>query len=480
MLKKILEKYNNLSISVKASMCFLFCSVLQKGITVLVTPVFTRILTTEQYGEYSIYQSWASIFAVIATMRLSQAVYTQGLIKFKTDTDLFSSTIQGLSTTSIVAFFGVYLTFHEFFNDLTGLSTILMCAMFISMWVTESFVFWSMRQRVLYRYKTLIAITLLISVSKPIVAICAVLNVPNQNKVSARILTTVGIEILCYSIFNFIQWYKHRAFYSKKYWIYAVGFSIPLIPHYLSEVVLAQTDKIMIETLVGIDEAGIYSLAYSLSTLLTILNTAFLKTLTPWIYTNIKEKQFTIIGKNTSGIMLLVALANLVLIAFAPEAVLIFAPSEYQSALWVIPPLAMSVFFMFQSELFINFQFYYEKTKFVMMASIFTAALNIILNYIGINLFGYLAAGYTSLICYIIYAFVHYVFMKKSTKLLERDIKIYEGKNLIVISLLFILIGFMLMCLYNYFVLRLIVILCLILLALSQKNKLKALYITKN
>ena len=70
----------------------------------------------------------------------------------------------------------------------------------------------------------------------------------------------------------------------------------------------------------------------------------------------------------------------MVVIAFAPEVVRILAPNEYFEAIWVIPPLATSVFFIFLYTLFANIEFYYEENKFIMIASIIAAILNIILN----------------------------------------------------------------------------------------------------
>ncbi|MCD7739118.1 MAG: polysaccharide biosynthesis C-terminal domain-containing protein, partial [Lachnospiraceae bacterium] len=58
-------------------------------------------------------------------------------------------------------------------------------------------------------------------------------------------------------------------------------------------------------------------------------------------------------------------------------------------------------------------QMYYERQKFMSIASIAAAGLNIILNYIFINLFGFLAAGYTTVACYLCYSVGHYVFCRK-------------------------------------------------------------------
>ena len=70
-LKKLKTKYFSLSVAVRAAVWFTFCNLLQKGITMISMPIFTRLLTTEQYGEFTVYQSWYSIINIIVTFNLS-------------------------------------------------------------------------------------------------------------------------------------------------------------------------------------------------------------------------------------------------------------------------------------------------------------------------------------------------------------------------------------------------------------------------
>ena len=86
--------------------------------------------------------------------------------------------------------------------------------------------------------------------------------------------------------------------------------------------------------------------------------------------------------------MSLIAGANLLLILLAPEAVAVFAPKAYYNAIYVIPPVSMSVFFMFSYDLFSKFEFYFEKTGFIMAASVTGALINLVTNYIFIQRYG--------------------------------------------------------------------------------------------
>lgn len=292
--------------------------------------------------------------------------------------NVFSSSLQGLTLFLVVGWTVVYVIFHNFWNELFSLTTVQMLSMLVMIWSTAVFGFWAAEQRVLYKYQTLVTLTILVSVAKPVVGIAFVIL--SKDKVTARILGLVLVELIGYTGLFVQQIKRVKKLYSAKFWKYAVGFNLPLIPHYLSQTVLNSADRIMIKDMVGADEAGIYSLAYSISLIMTLFNTALIQTISPWIYQKIKAKKAKEIAPIAYTTLILIAAVNLVLIAFAPEAVAIFAPKEYYNAIYVIPPVAMSVFFMYSYDLFAKFAFYYEKTKFVMVASVIGAVLNIVLN----------------------------------------------------------------------------------------------------
>ena len=57
-MNKIIQKYKNSNVAIKAALWFTICNLLQKGITMISMPIFTRLLSTEQYGVLTIYNSW--------------------------------------------------------------------------------------------------------------------------------------------------------------------------------------------------------------------------------------------------------------------------------------------------------------------------------------------------------------------------------------------------------------------------------------
>ena len=470
MIDKFINKFKTIPIQVKASIWFFLCSFLQKGISFITTPIFTRALSTTEYGQYNVFTSWMSILTVFVSLNLYYGVYVRGLVKYDDDRKKFTSSLQGLMLTSVFIWTIIYLLFRQHINEVLGLNTTQMLAMLLMIWTTGVFNFWSTEKRVELKYKSLVIITLLVSLAKPLVSLFLIRI--SENHVTARILGLALVELIFYSGLYVKQMKSGKCFFSKYYWKYALCFNIPLIPHYLSTAILNSADRIMIEKMVGLSEAGIYSLAYSVSMIMTMINTALMQTIEPWMYKKIKDDKIEDISTVAYPCFVIIALLNVLLIAFAPEVIMIFAPSEYLEAIYVIPSITMSVFFMFSYTFFAVFEFYFKKTKQIAFATSFGAILNIILNYVFIKKFGYLAAGYTTLICFCVYAFLHYYFMKKICVEKLNSRKPYNIKIYLSISIVFIIVGFLIQMTYCNNVIRYLLLLSLLVICLFKRKRL--------
>lgn len=460
MISSIIKKYRSLPIQVRASFWFLISAFLQKGISVISTPVFTRLLSVAEYGQYNVFNSWLGIATVFVSLNLSLGVYSQGLVKFEKEQAVFSSSLQGLTILLLFLWTVIYFIFQDFWNKVLSMTTVQILAMLILIWSSAVFGFWSAEQRMKFQYRALVIVTIIVSVAKPLMGVLFVINA--DDKVTARIMSLLVVELAGYSGLCISQMRKGRKVVVFKFWKHALLFNIPLIPHYLSQTVLNSADRIMIESMVGDVESGIYSLAYSISSIMTLFNTALSQTISPWIYQKIRDKKTMEIAPVAYGTMVLIACVNIVLILLAPEIIAFFAPKEYADAIWVIPPIAMSVYFMYCYNLFAKFAFYYEETKLIMVASVSGAVLNIVLNYYFIQLFGYQAAGYTTLVCYIMYSFGHYYFMNRTCDKYCEEIRPYSTKVIMLITVPFLIIGFALMILYKYTTIRVVLVLALV------------------
>lgn len=472
----MLKKY--ISTKMKVSFWFLVCGILQKGIQIITTPIFTRIMSTSEYGDYSTYTAWYQIIYIFVTLKMTTGVYTQGLVKFEKERDDFSSSIFCLTSICILGSLIILFSSPTLWENCFDLSFILLIAILVDSLADSAFQLWQRRELVENRYKKLILISLLNSFFTPVLGIAAVMK--SYQKVEARILTSVLINVILF--FPLAVSILKKSTYKNiiRYWKYLLLYSIPLIPHYLAQVVLNQSDRIMIKKICNSADAGIYSLAYSLAVILQIINDAINKTLDPWLFKKIKEKQYNEIAHISYLLMIGVGIINLGLIAVTPEVIAIFAPKEYYNAIWVIPPVASSVFIIFMYNFFASFEFYYEKTSSISIASLIGAILNVILNAIFIPVLGFLAAGYTTLICYIFYIIFHYFSMYHICRDKLNVKEIYSIHTIIGICIIFGGCATIFVLLYQHFIIRYALILTIVLLVFLFRKKIYSIYKIKD
>lgn len=471
--KKLWGKFEAMSAPVKASVAFAVCSVLQRGLSTITVPLFTRLLTTEQYGVYTVYSSWYSIIQLLATLNLYCGVFNNGMTKFEHDRDRFHSSMLGLSTTVTAVILVVYLAASDLWDQILGLNRILIIFMFAELFFLPAFQFWSTRQRFNYRYKALVTVTLATSVASPIIGVIAVLS--TQYKAEARVFSYVIVQVAV-GVFFYIQTFRRdHSFFHKAYWKFGLAFNLPLIPHYLSGIVLNQADRLMINSMIGSSEAAIYGVAYNLAYMVSIFTSSINNSYVPYTYQKLKSGDYRDLRKSSTGIALVVLLPIVIIMALGPELIRIFATQEYYAAIWIIPPVAASVFVNFIYSFFVNVEFYYEKNKFIMVASSIGAVLNIVLNYIFIGRYGYLAAGYTTLFCYLAFMLAHYIFFRKIMKQEHIQEKIYNVRFFAGLVVLIVLIMGLMLVLYQFMVIRyLAIVLLLAVCVFKRKSILQA------
>lgn len=471
MIKKYILQYQNMSLPLKAGVWFFICNILQKGISVITTPIFTRLLSTSEYGTFNIFMSWRDLLAIFITFGLSSSVYQKRLVELNHDNErrILTSSLQGLAMTTATISFLIYCIFHQYLDTLFGLSFYYVVAIYISVIMTTSFDFWAMRKRVDYSYKPLVILTLIVVILKPLISIIMILLIPSH-KIDDRIYSIVFVEVAAFLGILIKQFYDGKVFFHKANWKYAMVFVLPLIPHFLSQRILNQSDKIMINSMVGSEEAGIYSLAHSVGWLLTIVVSAFDSVLAPWIYKRIKEGNLDRIRQAVLYPLFAMAIACFVFIIIGPEMVKVFATRDYFDAVWTLPPFVLSTFLMLLYSYFIYFEYYYEKTQYIMIATIASALLNVLLNYVFINNFGYLSAGYTTFVSYLFYTCAHYfVYRRICSNQLNMHV-VYDIRMMSIISILLFITGFGIMALYPYPIIRYSIIVFVMMIVILKRN----------
>lgn len=281
MINKIKNKWSNLPLSVKASTAYTISNILQRSLSLITLPLFTRLLTTDQYGQTTLYASWGSLFAIFLTLNLAWGSFNTAMVKFEDKRDEYISSVQGIFLLLSIIFVIVYIPFNDYWNKLFQLPTFFVMLLVFETIMQNTNLLWLGKKRYEFKYKSVIAFTLLTSVIAPILSfICIILS---EEKGWAKILGHSLMTVSFGSIIFILNCIKGKRLFNRKFWKYALGFNIPLIPYYLSQMIFNQSDRIMISHYTGRSDAALYGVAYSLAMVLTFIINAINTSYTPWL-----------------------------------------------------------------------------------------------------------------------------------------------------------------------------------------------------
>lgn len=468
-LKKIVTKYKEIPIAAKAGLWFTICFVMQRGIQFIGMPIYTRLMSQEDYGVYSTFSSWAHILVIASSLNIYSGIFNKAMIKYDTQKEQYISSIQTLTTITSALLAGIFIIFRPQLASLFNLSEMCITMMAVYILTFPPFQYWSQSMRFAFRYQPIFVMTLLNSLLNLGISVVFVILSEN-NKGEALVEATVLIQAVISVILYIYLFLKGRCIFKLDFWKWSLLLAIPLLPHYFSEILLGHADRIMINSMCGPDKAAIYNIAYQISMVMTIIRTGINSAYLPWEFKCIKDGKHDSIRKTTNYYALLMWGMTIVCMLLGPELLMIVAPASYYEAIYDIPAIMAGCFYIFEYVLFLNVEIYYEKKQYVAIASIITAIINVVLNYFCIMKWGYLAAGYTTAVSYAVMILLHYFFFTRISKENPEVKRFYNVKFLMYLVLLTVLMMFIALVLYNNTLVRWAVLLTLVTVGLIKKN----------
>lgn len=469
MFSKFKKKWNNVPLTVKVSTAYTVCSILQKCLSFITLPLFTRLLTTEEYGQYTIYSSWSGILMIFLTLNLAYGSFQTAMIKYENKRSEYIASIQGISLFLSFLFLSLYLPFRNYWNVLFELPTFLVLLMVSEIIFSNSTNLWMGKKRFEFKYKSVVIVTLFSSILSPMLAyiLVSLFKAKGYARIVGYALVNIFVGLVIFVSNN----KKGKTLYNKEFWRYAFKFNVPLLVYYISQVIFNQSDRIMISHLVGTGEAAMYGVAYNLAMILTFVVNAINNSYVPWVYEKIRDDSGEDNKKISTMLVVLLSLMILCVIWYAPEIIMIMAGPKYSASIYVVAPVSMSLLLLFYSQFFINVEFYYEEKKMLVYSSVGSAIVNIILNYLLIPKFGFIVAGYTTLISYIIFAFSNLYSMIICLKRRKIKDNLYDYNSLLLLLIVFLGVGFLGVFLYKKFLIRIIITLTVFVLLIIYRNK---------
>jgi O-antigen/teichoic acid export membrane protein len=450
-MKLITNKINRirqLPIGVKASVAYAVASMLQSGLAFITTPIFTRLLTQNEYGEVAVYYSISQLVGTIALFSLGAGCMDIGLQDNKNDRSSFIFSTLILSNIITLLTGGLLFLLWPFIKNYIGVESGLMVVMFVTFIFSPALTFWTRLERFEYRYKLSSTVNF---VSALLSALCAIyaIRIFTENKIYARIIGSCVPMLVFYLVLYVRIGYKANFRINKQYWKFCFIFNLPLLPHYLSAYILSGSDRVMIANLQGTEQTAYYSFAYNFVAIASIIWMSINNSLVPYILERYEHKEYKQVSNTVMPILCFFCVALVLIMLFAPELTMLLGTENYYQAVYVIPPVIASAFFQALYMLFTNVLYYLKKPKYVMYASISSGCVNVLLNYLLIPVFGYIVAAYTTIFSYALQAYLDYAISKKIV-----GENIYDMKKIVLLSIGIVSSSIMICFLYASIVTR--------------------------
>lgn len=430
---------------IKSGLWYTIANVSIRAVAIVTTPIYTGMLSTADYGRANTFNSWIDIFNVFTCLCV---VYSIGRAKldFKDKFDEFLSALQGLSSSFGLVVLILAFIFRNQLSSAMQYEVPLIIALFVYLCISPSVEYMMQKCRYQYKYKENIAISLITCVGQVSLSICLMLLFNDQRyvgKILGVILPTFIMGVVFYIRFLAVG----KVFYNKEYWVYALKIGLPMIPHALALILLAQMDRIMIKNICSDADAGLYTFGYSFASLLMIFTNAIGQAWLPWFNDTLYAGNRERIKNVQKKLVMLGCFLSIGFIVVAPEALMVlsFKSPTYWVAKVVVPPVVLGTLAQYFYTNYVNVEIFCKKTSIIAFGSCIAAGINYLLNAYFIPRFNYTAAAYTTLASYIVLMIMHFVMVRFVLKE-----KVYDDLYMFIAMIGSIVTGLLIMQLYNF------------------------------
>ena len=115
-----------------------------------------------------------------------------------------------------------------------------------------------------------------------------------------------------------------------------LSLSLPLLPYYLSVMIISQADKLIISERLGSEALGKYALAHSAGIALTAVTSGITSALFPWIMRKVRAADITGVSRALGAAVGIGVPSVILFLCAAPEVFAALAPKSYATALPVL------------------------------------------------------------------------------------------------------------------------------------------------
>lgn len=398
----------------RKSAVYIFGNLLEKTSQFLLIPLYTRLLSTEEFGFYSAALAFTSVLIPLLDLGISSSLirfiheYSDSpnrLLRY-----LKLSFWQRLSSSfisSVLCAVLLYYSWNFFFRQKPASPAIVLwivllplgttitefvCAYYRATYQAVLFVIGKVGQTLL---QSILTVIVLFFVSKSTVGIIAAQA------------TGACVGAFCIALVFYIRTvYPARKLAVNLQDIkYNLAYGVPLIPHQIGNWLRTASDRVIMSKYAPMSDVGLYQLASSVANVIGALIMCLDMVYEPLYYRirrNQKTAYISTVQSYNSFHLVMMGLLCLAIMLFSGELITIIAPPAYAGAAKIAPLVIAAIYLQGQYTLVVKPLFYHKKTKVIPFLTLLPAAAGVLANFLLLPHFGLMAVVWVNLSVYLL------------------------------------------------------------------------------
>ena len=417
----------------------------------ILTPFYTRVLTTGEYGTFSFFYAYVSLFLVILTYGMETAFF-----KFfnneKYNYKVFGTSVISLLFTSILF---VFVAFY-YGNQIAELISyknhpeyVYVLGLVVAIDAFSSILFAKLRvENKALKFSIIKFSNVIITISSIFFAFNYADNLFGNMFQTAS--DKVFLAFFCNLLGSFFcliilipEFFKTKFIFCFKLLKKMLKYSYPLLFVGICGVINENIDKIVLKYLLPDDIAnqnvGIYAASYKIAVLMTLFIQMFRYAAEPFFFSTYKKA-----GESAKSIyarvmkyFIVLGFLNFLSVTFYIDIIQCFIGEEFRSGIGIVPIVILGNLFL---GIYFNLSIWYKlenKTLYCAFIAFIGAIITLSINFIFIPIVGYYASAWATFFCYLIMMIISYFLGQKHYKI-NYPIESISLYSLTAISLFFI------------------------------------------
>lgn len=401
----------------KHSRNYLIANIATKALLFISIPIYTRLLSVEEYGIVNVFMSTIYVAAVLLTLNTEVAIGryyfdTKDIEEFKrfVGSSVNLTTLIMIITSILFLIFVKPISEKLSFDSFLTISILPVALYSIIYSIFEQIynpMFQSKKIAVVSSVKTYLAFALSI----------VFIIMMKENKYMGYVWGNILAMVLL-SVYLFKQIKPYYTFcFSRQHIKYIFNYCLPYLPYSLSGVILAQFGRLFISNESGFEKAGVYSFASNISMIMLVLIMVVHQAWNPYYFRYMNEDDRRSIDADYDLIWRATLIIGIAICLFGQEIGWLMGGAEYWQSLHILPVLVTGYVFYQWAYVYMRNSGYAKKTIWNAIAVISGGFLNIIFSYLLMPLYHELGVAIAFCASYMEILLVSYIANKYILKI---------------------------------------------------------------